>query len=98
MELNHESEVACLCRVHLPRSNWNLRPGRRSRCCFPNPIEFGTVPLNLPTQPVAVFLSNTSTTCVTATITTITGTSSGDFALYGPSCVGAISANQGCEM
>ena len=65
---------------------------------FPNPIEFGTVPLNLPTQPVPVFLSNTSTTAVTVTSTTITGTSSGNFALYGPSCVGTISANQSCEM
>jgi hypothetical protein len=65
---------------------------------FPNPIEFGTVPLNLPTQPVAVFLSNTSTTAVTITSTTITGTSSGNFAFYGPSCIGTISANQSCEM
>src|SRR3984885_1981042 len=30
LELNHESEVACRCRLRLPRSNWNLRPGRRS--------------------------------------------------------------------
>jgi hypothetical protein len=65
---------------------------------FPNPIEFGTVALNLPTQPVPVFLSNTSTTAVTVTSTTITGTSSGNFALFGPSCVGTISANQSCEM
>ena len=65
---------------------------------FPNPIEFGTVALNLSTQPVPVFLSNTSTTAVTVTSTTITGTSSGNFALYGPSCVGTISANQSCEM
>src|ERR1700733_933290 len=65
---------------------------------FPNPIEFGTVPLNLPTQPVPVFLSNRSTTAVTVTSTTSTGTSSGNFALYGPSCVGTISANQSCEM
>jgi hypothetical protein len=98
MELNHESEVACRCRLHLPRSNWNLRPGRRSRCCFPNPIEFGTVALDVSTQPVPVFLSNTSTTAVTVTSTTITGTNSGNFALYGPSCVGTISANQSCEM
>src|SRR3984885_14565911 len=37
LELNHESEVACRCRLRLPRSNWNLRPGRRSRCCFSQP-------------------------------------------------------------
>src|ERR1700723_1277687 len=65
---------------------------------FPNPIEFGTVALNLPTQPVPVFLSNTSTTAVTVTSTTITGTSGGKFGLYGPSCAGTISANQSCEM
>ena len=65
---------------------------------FPNPIQFGTVPLNSPGSPMPVFLSNTSTAAVTVTNTTITGTSSGNFALDGYSCVGTISANQSCEM
>jgi hypothetical protein len=65
---------------------------------FPNPIQFGTVPLNSPGSPVVVFLSNTGTTAITVTSTTITGTSSGNFAFDGFSCVGTISANQSCEM
>jgi hypothetical protein len=65
---------------------------------FPNPIQFGTIPLNSPSLPLPVFLSNTSTTAVTVTSTTITGTSSGNFAFDGFSCVGTISPNQSCEM
>jgi hypothetical protein len=65
---------------------------------FPNPIQFGIVPLNSPSSPLLVFLSNTGTTAVTVTSTTITGTSSGNFAFDGFSCVGTISVNQNCEM
>lgn len=65
---------------------------------YPNPIQFGTVPLNSPSFPVLVYLSNSSTSAVTITSTTITGTNSSNFAFDGYSCAGTISANQSCEM
>lgn len=65
---------------------------------YPNPIQFGVVPVNTAGSPLFVYLTNTNTTPVTITSVTITGTNSGSFALDGYSCVGTISANQNCWM
>jgi hypothetical protein len=65
---------------------------------FPNPIQFGTVPLSSTSQPLAIYLSNSSTSTVTVTGITISGTNSANFAVYSYSCVGAISPGQTCQM
>jgi trimeric autotransporter adhesin len=65
---------------------------------YPNPVQFGTIATNSPSMPLTVYLSNTSTSAVTITSTTITGTNSSNFAFDGYSCVGTVSAGQVCEM
>jgi hypothetical protein len=65
---------------------------------FPNPIQFGTVPLSSTSSPLVIYISNSSTSAVTVSGITITGTNSTNFALYGYTCVGMISAGQTCEM
>jgi hypothetical protein len=65
---------------------------------FPNPIQFGTVPLSSTSAPFVIYLSNTSTSAVTVSAITISGTNSANFAVYGYSCVGTISAGQTCQM
>ncbi len=65
---------------------------------YPNPIQFGTAALNSTSQPLYVFVSNTSVNAVTITNMTISGTNSANFAFYGSPCVGTISGEQTCEM
>ena len=65
---------------------------------FPNPIQFGTIPLSSTSAPLVIYLSNTSTSAVTVSGITISGTNSANFAFYGYTCVGTISAGQTCEM
>ena len=65
---------------------------------FPNPIQFGTVPLNSTSAPLLIYLSNSSTSAVTVTGITISGTNSTNFAFYSYTCVGMISAGQTCQM
>ncbi len=65
---------------------------------FPNPIQFGTVPLNSTSAPLLIYLSNSSTSAVTVTGITISGTNSANFAFYSYTCVGTISAGQTCQM
>ena len=65
---------------------------------FPNPVQFGTVPLNSVSYPIPVELSNSSTAAVTITAITITGTNGANFAIDGYSCVGIIAAGQVCLM
>src|SRR5579862_2455442 len=65
---------------------------------YPNPVVFGTVPLQSPSYPLLVDLTNTTVNAVTITGITITGTNSADFALEGPICVGTISGSQTCQM
>ena len=65
---------------------------------FPNPINFGTVPLNSTSSPFQIFVSNTSTSAVTVSNMTITGTNSANFAFFGFPCTGTISGGQTCEM
>ncbi|MGB8988424.1 MAG: choice-of-anchor D domain-containing protein [Candidatus Sulfotelmatobacter sp.] len=65
---------------------------------FPNPIQFGTVPLSSTSSPLVIYLSNTSTSAVTVSGITISGTNSANFAIDGYACVGSISAGQTCEM
>jgi len=65
---------------------------------YPDPIQFGTVPLSSTSSPLLIFLSNSSASAVTVSGITISGTNSTNFAFYGPSCVGIISAGQVCEM
>jgi hypothetical protein len=65
---------------------------------YPDPIQFGVIPTNSPSTPLWIYLSNTSTSAVSITSTTITGTNSTNFAFDGYACVGTISAGQICEM
>ncbi len=65
---------------------------------YPDPIQFGVIPTNSPSTPLWIYLSNTSTSAVSVTSTTITGTNSTNFAFDGYACVGTISAGQICEM
>lgn len=65
---------------------------------FPNPINFGTVPLNSTSSPFQIFVSNTSTTALTVSNMTISGTNSANFAFFGFPCTGTISGGQTCEM
>ena len=64
----------------------------------PNPIQFGTVPINATGQPTYVFLSNTSVNAITISNMTINGTNSTSFAFSGTPCIGTIAGNQACEM
>lgn len=65
---------------------------------YPNPVVFGTIPLQSPSYPLIVDVTNTTVNAVTITGMTIAGTNSGDFALAGPTCVGTISGSQTCQM
>ena len=65
---------------------------------FPNPVQFGIVPINLLAGPLAVFVSNSSGNSINVTGTTISGANSSDFAFYGPTCVGVIPSGQTCQM
>jgi len=65
---------------------------------YPNPIQFGTVPLNSTSQPVYVFVSNTSVNAVTISNMAISGANSSSFAFDGFSCIGTISGDQTCQM
>jgi hypothetical protein len=65
---------------------------------FPNPIQFGTVPLSSTSAPLLIYLSNSTTSAVTVTGITISGTNSANFAFYSYTCVGTISAGQSCQM
>ena len=65
---------------------------------YPNPIQFGTLPLNLTSQPIYVFVSNTSVSAVTISNMAISGTNSSSFAFDGPPCIGTISGDQTCQM
>jgi len=65
---------------------------------YPDPIQFGTIPMNSPSTPLWIYLSDSSTSAISITSTTITGTNSTNFAFDGYSCVGTISAGQTCQM
>ncbi|MCU1268923.1 MAG: hypothetical protein JWN74_217 [Acidobacteriaceae bacterium] len=66
---------------------------------YPNPVQFGTVPLNSTGYPpVPVYLSNSSVNAVTISSITISGTSSSNFGLGTWTCVGTLSGNQSCQM
>jgi hypothetical protein len=65
---------------------------------FPNPIQFGTVPLSSASSPFPMILTNSSASAVTVSGITISGTNSANFAIAGYSCIGIISAGQDCQM
>jgi hypothetical protein len=65
---------------------------------YPDPIQFGTVPLNSTSYPLTILLSNSSVDSVDVTAMTISGANSSDFAFYGPTCVGLIAGDQVCQM
>ncbi|MGO9542182.1 MAG: choice-of-anchor D domain-containing protein [Terriglobales bacterium] len=65
---------------------------------YPNPIQFGTVPLNSTSSPFLIVLINSSASAVTVSGITISGTNSANFAIDGYACVGIISADQECQM
>ena len=64
----------------------------------PSPVQFGTVPENSIGYPTLVSVINLTASAVTITGMTVAGTNSGDFAFYGPNCVGTIVANGSCTM
>jgi trimeric autotransporter adhesin len=64
---------------------------------YPNPVQFGTVPLNSPSYSIAVFLSNINAGAIDVTGITISGTNSHDFT-FAQACIGTISVNNSCEM
>lgn len=64
---------------------------------YPNPVQFGTVPLNSPSYSIPVFLSNINTGAIDVTGITISGTNSHDFT-FGQTCIGSIPVNNSCEM
>jgi trimeric autotransporter adhesin len=65
---------------------------------FPNPVQFGTVPLNSTSSPGYISLTNSTATAVTISSITISGASSANFAFGSWTCVGTISGNQSCQM
>lgn len=65
---------------------------------YPNPVQFGTVPLNSPSSPLYVYVENSTASAVNITGITISGTYSSDFTLITPACVGTIPGNSYCEM
>ena len=65
---------------------------------YPDPIQFGTVPLNSTSIPVLILLSNSSANTVDVTAMTFSGANSSDFAFSGPNCVGFIQGGQVCQM
>src|SRR5438270_7615812 len=64
---------------------------------YPNPVQFGIVPITSPSQAQYVLLTNKLATAVTITGMAIAGADPGDFTADG-SCIGTISGNQTCEM
>ena len=64
---------------------------------YPNPVQFGTVPLNSPSYSIAVFLSNINAGAIDVTGITISGTNSHDFT-FAQACIGTIPVNNSCEM
>jgi hypothetical protein len=65
---------------------------------YPDPIQFGTVPLNSTGSPLGIYLTNTTANSINVSNITISGTNSSNFAFYGFPCIGTISGNQTCEM
>ena len=94
MNLNLRVTLVCACLV----LSGSLALAAVPVTVFPNPIQFGTVPLSSTSSPLVIYLSNSSTSAVTVSGITISGTNSASFAFYGYSCVGTISAGQTCEM
>jgi hypothetical protein len=65
---------------------------------YPNPIQFGTAPLNSPSYALYVYVENATSTAVDVTGISISGTYSSDFTIISPVCVGTIPGNSYCEM
>jgi len=79
--------------------NWNIAQAAQVPIAvFPDPAQFGTVPLKSTGFPLTLFVSNVSANSVDVTGMTISGTNSGDFAFSGPACLGTLLANQTCQM
>jgi hypothetical protein len=80
----YESELACRCRLRLPRSKTGtLALAAVPVVVFPNPVQFGTVPLNSTGSPLAIYLTNTTASSINVSNITISGTSSSNFAFHG---------------
>lgn len=65
---------------------------------FPNPVQFGAVPLNSPSYPAAIYVSNVTISDVSITGMAVSGTNATDFAFYGSPCLFTISGGQSCQM
>jgi trimeric autotransporter adhesin len=65
---------------------------------FPNPVQFGAVPLNSPSYPATIFVTNVTTSDITISGMAISGTNGTDFAFYGSPCLFIISGGQSCQM
>lgn len=94
--MNRNLRVALLCAFLAMAGTFAVAATAVS--VYPNPIQFGTVSLNSTSQPLYVFVSNTSVNAVTITSMTISGTNSANFGFYSSPCVGTISGEQTCEM
>jgi hypothetical protein len=77
--------------------SWSLAQAQNPIAVYPNPIQFGTVALNSPSQ-LNIYVDNTTVNLVNVTSITISGTNSGDFVISSSPCVGAIPGNGYCVM
>jgi hypothetical protein len=85
--------AACLVVCSAP-----LLLGQTPVTVYPNPIQFGTAPLNSASYPLYVYVENATTTAVDITGISISGTYSGDFTVTSPAWVGTIPGGSYCEM
>jgi trimeric autotransporter adhesin len=95
--MNRKLRVALLCAC-LALAGTMAVAATTAVTVYPNPIQFGIVALNSPSQPLYIYVSNTSVNAITVSNMTISGTNSASFAFYGSPCIGTISAEQTCEM
>src|SRR5215469_6621401 len=94
MNLKWRTTLVCVCL--LLTGSWAL--ATTPVTVFPNPIQFGPVPLNSTSAPVFIYVSNSGTSAVSISSMSISGTNSGNFAFSGPPCVATISGGQTCQM
>lgn len=73
-------------------------PAQSSITVYPNPIQFGTVPLDSPSYSVYVYVENVTPSADDVTAISISGTDSADFTITSAACVGTIPADSYCEM
>lgn len=65
---------------------------------YPNPIQFGAVPINSTSGFLSVWISNVIANPVVVTAIGVSGANSTDFAFASAPCTGSISGGQSCQM